>query len=247
MEKKKTKKQPPTLPTPTAEQFLSLNEAYQYFNRILFHGKLPGCILNFSRKAGTHGFMAPERWRRVGEKTYSTHEISLTPTTLYRPPIEVFSTLVHEQCHLWQWEFGNPSRNGYHNKEWALKMIEIGLMPVPADGKPPHDRITGQAMTHTIIPGGMYERAFGVMPEEYLLPFTSLEGDLMKSLLTGAAGSDPEGGGTGSGVSAKVLKLRPTSKNKVKYTCPNCKTNVWGKPALRVQCLDCNEQFEGQE
>lgn len=237
---KKTKKSPPT---PTAEQFRSLNEAYQYFNRILFHGKLPGCILNFSRKSGTHGFMAPERWRRVGETNYSTHEISLTPTTLYREPLLVFSTLVHEMAHLWQWEFGTPSRNGYHNKEWAEKMIEIGLMP--SDTGQPGGKTTGQAMTHYIITGGMYERAFEVMPQEFILPFTSLEGDLMKSMLTGAPGSDPQGGV--AGLSAKVQKLRPRSKNKVKYTCPGCKANVWGKPELRIRCMECEQQFEAVE
>ena len=107
-------------PTPTEQQFQALNQAYQYFNQELFDGQLAGCILNFSRKKGTHGFMAPERWRRVGEESYTTHEISLTPYTLHREPILVFSTLVHEQCHLWQWDFGKPSRSGYH-----LSLIHI--------------------------------------------------------------------------------------------------------------------------
>lgn len=240
MEKNK-KKLPP--PTPTESQFDALNKAYKYFNRKIFGGQLPGCILNFSRKSGTHGFMAPERWRRVGEKQYSTHEISLTPTTLYRDPLLVFSTLVHEMAHLWQWEFGNPSRNGYHNAEWAGKMIEIGLMP--SDTGQPGGKITGQAMTHYIMPGGKYEQAFKKMPQRYLLPFTSLEGDLMKSFLTGDPGNDPEGGVVG--VSTKVLKLRPKSKNKVKYSCPGCKANVWGKPELRLQCMECEQQFESVE
>jgi hypothetical protein len=32
------------------------------------------------------------------------------------------STLFHEKAHLWQHHFGNPSRTGYHNKEWAACM-----------------------------------------------------------------------------------------------------------------------------
>ena len=56
------------LPTPTEEQFQALNQAYQYFHQQLFGGQLAVCILNFSRKKNTHGFMAPERWRRVGKK-----------------------------------------------------------------------------------------------------------------------------------------------------------------------------------
>lgn len=227
-------------PTPTQEQFDALNKAYQYFNQVLFGGQLPGCILNFSRKKGTHGFMAPGRWRRVGEDDYTTHEISLTPYTLYREPILVFSTLVHEQAHLWQWEFGTPSRTGYHNKEWAEKMEEIGLMP--SDTGAPGGKKTGQHMTHYIIEGGQYEQAFHAMPKEYTLPFTSLEGDLIKSLLTGGAGGvtgkpgEPEPG-KGGGTTGKT-------REKTKYTCPGCGVNVWGKPSLNLLCGDCNETMQ---
>ena len=31
--------------------------------------------------------------------------------------------------HHWQQCFGSPSRNGYHNMQWARKMVEVGLMP----------------------------------------------------------------------------------------------------------------------
>ncbi len=144
--------------TPTEQQFKSLNGAYKYFNRKLFNNQLPGCILNFSRLRGTHGFLAPERWKRVGEKEFGTHEISLTPATLYRTPIEIFSTLVHEMCHLWQWEFGSPSRNGYHNKEWAAKMKAVGL--TPSNTGKPGGKETGQQMTHYIEPDGRYQKAF---------------------------------------------------------------------------------------
>jgi predicted SprT family Zn-dependent metalloprotease len=229
------------LPTPTQQQFTSLNGAYKYFNRVLFANKLPGCILNFSRLAGTHGFMAPERWKRVGEETFGTHEISLTPTTLYRTPLEIFSTLVHEMVHLWQWEFGEPSRNGYHNKEWAAKMREVGL--IPSDTGKPGGKETGQKMTHYIEEGGRYERAFKKMPQQYILPFTSLEGELMKKLLagTGSSGTDD---GEGNPKLARLRKLRPPSRKKTKYCCPGCQVNVWGRPSLRIRCEECDELYE---
>lgn len=231
------KKQKPS-PTPTEQQFNALNRAYKYFNRKLFNNQLPGCILNFSRLRGTHGFMAPERWKRVGEKEFGTHEISLTPTTLYRTPIEIFSTLVHEMAHLWQWEFGNPSRNGYHNKEWATKMKEVGLIP-SSTGKP-RGKQTGQAMTHYIAKGGEYEVAFHKMPNKYVLPFTSLDGDLMKSLIEGTTST----GSTQDDKRKKRLrKLRPISRKKTKYFCPGCKANVWGKPELKIRCENCDELF----
>lgn len=234
------KKQTKQLPTPTEQQFKSLNGAYKYFNRKLFNNELPGCILNFSRLKGTHGFLAPERWKRVGEEEFSTHEISLTPTTLYRTPIEIFSTLVHEMCHLWQWEFGNPSRNGYHNKEWAAKMIEVGLIPSHT-GKP-DGKMTGQRMTHYIEEGGSYQSAFEKMPERYVLPFTSLDGEVMKRLIEG---NDPSGSdGEPSDKKKRLAKLRPVSRNKTKYSCPGCKVNVWGKPGLKIRCEDCDMSFE---
>lgn len=234
--KKEQKKQEAIL-TPTDEQFNALNQAYEYFNQKLFDGILPSCLLNFSRKKGTHGFFAPERWRRVGEDKYSTHEISLTPTTFYRGLKEILSTLVHEQVHLWQWEFGNPSRNGYHNREWAAKMEEIGLMPSNT-GKPGGKR-TGQSMTHYIISEGRYEMAFDSMPKAFKLPLTSLEGDLMRSMLKGEPKTKVEGGA----ISTKTAKLRPKSRSKTKYSCPSCGVNVWGKDGLNLICEDCGEKL----
>lgn len=233
-----------SLPTPTEKQFNALNGAYKYYNRVLFKNKLPGCILNFSRLKGTHGFMAPERWKHVKDKTFGVHEISLTPTTLYRTPIEIFSTLVHEMAHLWQWEFGEPSRSGYHNREWARKMREIGLIPSHT-GKP-GGKETGQSMTHYLEEGGKYEKAFEKMPKMCLLPFTSLEGELMKRLIEGTTGT--ENGGTNDGEDearkARLRKLRPPSQNKTKYTCPGCQVNLWGRPALQIRCVTCDELFE---
>ena len=213
----------------------SLNKAYRYFNDALFDGELPDCILTIARKNNTHGYFSPNRWRKLGENGHTTHEIALTATTLYREPLLVFSTLVHEQVHLWQQEFGKPSRNGYHNKEWGRKMESIGLMPSNT-GKP-NGKKTGQQMTHYIIEGGAYETAFKEMPNEYLLAFTSLDADIMKAMI--------EGRGKGSVTTPKGGVVPPKGKNKVKYTC-SCGNNVWGKPSLTIVCGDCEQQFVAQ-
>ena len=234
------KKKKKAIATPTEQQFKSLNGAYKYFNHKLFNNELPGCILNFSRLRGTHGFLAPERWKRIDEDNFGTHEISLTPTTLYRTPLEIFSTLVHEMVHLWQWEFGSPSRNGYHNKEWAAKMKEVGL--IPSNTGKPGGKETGQKMTHYIEVGGPYQKAFEKMPDRYILPFTSLDGELMKSLIEGST-SKPDSDEKGSERSERLRKLRPQSRKKTKYSCPGCKANVWGKPELNLICGNCDEPF----
>ena len=216
--------------SPTEQQFLALNDAYKYFNEILFNGELPGCILNFSRKKNTHGFLAPYRWKKVGEQDFSIHEISLTPTTLYRSPKEIFSTLVHEMVHLWQFEFGSPSRSGYHNKEWSLKMEEVGLIP-SRTGKEGGKR-TGQQVSHFVEKNGRYEQAFEKMPEQYTLPFTSWEGNVMRRLL------DANGG------DGKQQKAVTRGRYKTKFTCSNCGDNAWGKPTLQLVCGKCEQPFQ---
>jgi len=45
----------------------------------------------------------------------------------------------------------------------------------PSDTGAPGGKRIGQHMTHYIIKGGECEQAFNVMPQEYTLPFTSLE------------------------------------------------------------------------
>jgi hypothetical protein len=32
--------------------------------------------------------------------------------------------------------------------------------------------------------------------------------------------------------------------NRVKYSCPGCKTNVWGKPGLKLICEPCEMRLE---
>jgi predicted SprT family Zn-dependent metalloprotease len=200
--------------TPTREQFAAYEKMFSYFNGKLFHGELPACLLNFSRRSKTYGFFAPSRWERGRDVR---HEISLNPATLKnRRPAEVAATLVHEMVHLWQQEFGRPSRAGYHNAEWAEKMEAVGL--VPSDTAEPGGAKTGQKVSHYIAKEGAFALAFRAMPKEYTLPW---------------ACEEPEG-----------VRLKKLAKNKVKYTCPGCGTNVWGKPELAISCDECEEPFE---
>lgn len=202
--------------TPTRAQFAAYEKMFGYFNEKVFAGELPAPLLNFSRRAKTNGFFAPERWEKGKDVR---HEISLNPSTLKsRRPIEVASTLVHEMVHLWQHENGKPSRSGYHNAEWARKMEAVGL--VPSDTAQPGGNKTGQRVSHYIEKGGVFAKAFAAMPREFGLPWACEE-------LEGAA------------------KKSAAAKNKVKYTCPGCGANVWGKPELAISCDDCDgERFE---
>src|SRR4051795_11997675 len=114
---------------PTIDQWQQYQAAFDHFNAQLFDSQLPDCILNFSRhnQNRSRGYFSPGRWHKDGA---TTHEINLSPRILITDePIRSLSTLVHEMVHLWQYTYGHPPKNCYHNKEWADKMEYIGLMP----------------------------------------------------------------------------------------------------------------------
>lgn len=162
--------------TPTKQQFEAFENAYQYFNKALFKKELPDVILNLSRKNSAMGFVAPFRWRKADDEKGSVHELSINPSILSMSAIDVYSTLVHEQAHIWQYTHGTPSRNGYHNKQFANKMIEVGLMP-STTGRPGGNK-TGQRMSDYPIPAGIFLQALEKMPERFKLPFVSTESDV---------------------------------------------------------------------
>lgn len=142
---------------PTNELYDSFLVAYNYFNQQLFENALPEVIFTFQRKAGAMGFFAPDRWGSLNGK--QCHEIAMNPSYIANSRlIEVMKTLVHEMCHCWQYVYGNPARDYYHNKEWAMQMIKVGLMP-STTGEP-GGQITGQQMSDYIIEGGAFLQAF---------------------------------------------------------------------------------------
>lgn len=200
---------------PTSAQFQAFSSMYDYFNKALFGGVLLPVILNFSRHANSLGFFAPFRWEPSrGADSDMTHEISLNPAYLSRrSKRDVASTLVHEQAHCWQQEHGKPGKRGYHNEQWAKKMEAIGLMPSATAA--PGGAIVGYKMSHYIIEGGPFALAFAAMPEAYLLPWVCWEGQGARR------------------------PSAPRGASKVKFTCPDCGANAWGRPALSLVCGDC--------
>lgn len=222
--------------TPTLEQMTAYQQAFDYFNQELFSDRLPQVILNFSRSgSSTIAFYTPKRWqqdeKQVDQKALD--EISLNPKYLGMSMEEIMSSLVHEMVHLWQFAFGNPSRRSYHNKEWAMKMNEIGLSPDDGTGKE-----TGQNVSHKIGEEGLFQKAFQNMPESYSLPWrVFIEGD-------GDRGGEAEAKEGKSDKQDEEQKPKSKSGKRLKYTCPSCETNIWGKEGLRIGCIDCEEVFQ---
>ncbi|MGL1888712.1 MAG: SprT-like domain-containing protein [Reichenbachiella sp.] len=222
---------------PTSEQFLAFERLFGYFNKNLFDNSLPDVLLNFSRSNTVAGFFAATRWRHSnGEKK---HEISINPTSLAKGHKYLVETLVHEMCHLWQMEFGKPSRTGYHNKEWAAKMESVGLIPSSTGG--PGGNKTGQRMADYMEEGGSLEVLIQQLPENYWLPFQAME------YVMYAQSPDTVENELSEGEIAALAEAheQKEKKRKRKYSCPSCGVNIWGKPDLNVTCGDCDVRFEG--
>ncbi|MFG6107685.1 SprT-like domain-containing protein [Leptothoe sp. EHU-05/26/07-4] len=203
-----------TAATPTKRTYDELNRAYAYFNAKLFRNALPGCLITMQRKRGAYGYFAGQRFTtRDGDET--TDEIALNPAHFKSRSVEeILSTLAHEMVHLWQFRHGKPSKNGYHNKEWAQKMKSIGLMPTSTGA--PGGKVTGSKMTHYIIKDGAFDTCCKeLIAQGVTLPYVEVH-------------------------SEERLRLKAKKgASKTKYSCPQCGTNAWAKPKTRLICGDC--------
>jgi hypothetical protein len=187
---------------PTTQTYNSLTAAYDFFNRELFSGSLPPCLITIQRHKGAFGFFSGERFANTANPKEVTDEIALNPAHFAdRKPDEVLSTLAHEMVHLWQHHFGKKPRKGYHDKQWAAKMRTIGLIPT-ATGEP-GGKDTGQQMTHLIDVNGRYAQ---VAPKLLIDHPAILYHDRVDD-------NDP----------ARKKK----SASKTKYKCPECGLNAW--------------------
>jgi predicted SprT family Zn-dependent metalloprotease len=198
--------------TPTHKTYTGLDDAFAYFNKRLFADRLPHCLITVRRHQGEYGYFSAERFSsRDGREI--TDEIALNAKHFkQRSQREILSTLVHEMVHQEQKHFGKPSRNGYHNKEWSHWMERIGLMP-SATGAPGGKR-TGQRMTHYIIRGGPFDRAF--------------RGRKFRDLYFDRIDERDDA----------------RAKRKSVYTCPNCDAKTYAnRPDMFLIHGDCNERM----
>jgi hypothetical protein len=135
----------------TDATYTALAHLYGFFNQSLFGGALPVCLLTFQRQAKTMGYASQGRW--VNGKSESIDELSINPEYLFGSTLEeLCQTMIHEQCHIWQYHFGTPSRRFYHDREWANKMESLGLIP-SSTGLPGGAR-TGQKINDYLLADG---------------------------------------------------------------------------------------------
>ena len=206
-------------PLVTQVEYQAFQDAYDFFNAVLFEGRLPQVLITLQRRAGMRGYFHAERFdgRRA---TNAVHELALNPNTFVaRSDIEILSVLVHEQVHVWQHTYGTPSRRNYHNREWADHMQALGLYP-SSTGEP-GGKETGQRVSHWIVPEGVYARAYAQLEATgFCLHWQSKPDE---------------------------SAARGKKASKTKYTCPDCGLNAWAKPDVVLVCGGCDTPLAAQD
>jgi len=203
----------------TRDTYGLLADVYDRYNRALFDGRLPDCLLTLRAGRRAYGYFQPNTFARDKAETDQetdqdgapVHEIAMNPAAFARPLLEVFSTLVHEMTHLEQQVYGKPSRNGYHNAQWGEYMDRVGLTP-SHDGTLTGKR-TGQSMTHYIVPGGRFDTLTRIMLAQH-------DYTLLREI--------------------PRLEAKKKGTKKLTYTCAECDAKAWGKAGLHIVCGDCD-------
>lgn len=210
-----------TLLTPTRQVAQELQQAYTTFNKRLFDDSLPECVITLQRTPKSFGYFCGQRFANPEGKRVD--EIALNPKYFKsHGDQEAMQTLVHEMGHLAQSHFGKQGRPGYHCREWADRLIKVGLMP-SSTGKP-GGRQTGYAVADYVIEGGPFDILFKQMRADgFRISWgDSKESGGIKPPTTGEPGIESSDG-----------------SNRWKYSCPTCGLNVWGKPNSQVGCWKC--------
>lgn len=249
---------------PAIKAYTELQQAYDYFNTVLFERALPDLLLTLQRGKNTFGYFAPDRF--TGESNLS--ELAMNPDYFGgRSLADTLSTLVHEMVHVWQhYTAVKKCRGGYHDRVWGAKMEAIGLMP--SNTGRPGGKKTGQQMTHYIIRGGRFQTAvYDLLKNGFSISWydkwsegrvvaakanadilddwlrvTDKEDEelidkLTKTVSQGTIDADENDDNEGL-----LINIRPPIKGtgtRAKFTCPGCGLNAWAKPAANLICGDC--------
>ena len=99
-----------TMSNPTKISYTELQTAYDLFNKKLFDGALPNCLLTLQpRDKRIAGYFSSKRFEDI--RGQHTDELAMNPTYFHSKPIEfALQTLGHEMAHVWQFHHGNPGR-----------------------------------------------------------------------------------------------------------------------------------------
>jgi hypothetical protein len=217
-----------TIIDPTKRISEEFSFAFDFFNNRLLGNRLRRCLVTLQRHRSFAGYFAAQRYE-TRDGTMVIDEIALNPEIFHTQSVtEIFSTLVHEQVHALQFQYGHPSSDGYHNKEWGDWMERIGL--IPSNTGAPGGARTGIRMSHYIQPDGLFARACAELVAQSTISFVDR---------WSAHATQPGINTVPDGKVQKRHKSKVTSKTR--FSCPACRANAWGKPDLRIDCRPCRQ------
>jgi hypothetical protein len=206
-------KQPKQQKAVTLAEYRGWQGAYAFFNKRLFSDCPLGenVIIVLQRHAHMRGHYAHSRYGGRNSRDEAA-ELCMNPDAFVeRTDEQICSTLLHEMVHRWQALYGQQRSPGYHDKQWAMKMEDLGLMPSTTGAI--GGKRTGKSVTHYIIPGGAFSKAYADLAK------TGFELRWQSSIVRGKDRAPP---------------------SKIKFTCTTCGANIWGKPNTKAICGTCH-------
>ncbi len=252
--------------TPTIELYSALLDLYRYLNKSLFNDELPEVIFTNQRHAKVTGHFAYKRW--INNDNQICHEISINPSYVSKANlIDLMQTLVHEMCHCWQYEYGKRQKQpGYHNFQWAEKMIALGLKPTD-DGTKDGNIIGFKMYDYPIADGKFLQVCQELLKQQqFEMPWLDIQVrrsqidqliddekinpvDVITSEIIAESIQDEDVKAQLCMPLAAIIgdenfeELQKKSSKRTKYTCIGCKANVWGKKDLNLNCGNCQLQL----
>jgi hypothetical protein len=237
--------------TPTQALYGQLEAAFNFFNERLFGGQLPPCLITLRSASGVYGYHHAGRF--VSPQGQTVDELGMHPGFFGLQPVEaVMSTLVHEMVHHWQQHFGQPSPSNPHNRQWADKMLAIGLHP--SHTGLPGGKSTGRSMSDYIVPNGPFiqacrdwvnqgfaltwmDRKAATQPEKVQAQQAALkEAGVVLEL------SPPPVEALPATLNEKPTVWEPPPKaepTRFKHLCPKCQQAAWASKSASLLCGGC--------
>lgn len=220
-----------------------------HLSRHLFNGNLSSPLFTLTRGSRSLAHYVAARWHEPTGNAVG--EVCLNPTLFAQHSwLRLMQCVAEQLCHHWQHLHGNPSRPGYHNREWANKLEAIGLMP--SSTGIPGGRRTGQIMSSYPLVGGSFLDACEELAADNLhLPLTGrwtqhpasdgpeplkLPRKMARRLLSPI-------GIWSDATDAELAIASRERKRKLKYSCPRCGVSVWGRPGLELGCRGCDSRL----
>lgn len=171
--------------------------------------------------------------------------MGINPKHLDRDVGEILATICHELCHIYENAFIHIPRGGYHDKQWTELMRDCGLEPNFLNK-------SKTSVSTKIAEGGEFETYIKKFKEEHsedyfnIVEYSPLVEHRTKVALGIEDGDEDLDEDTPKADNA-YKPVKKYNRNKVKYTCPDCHSKVWGKAGLHIECTDCACAFEEEE